>query len=200
MLGIFLDVESTGLDSTKHRVIEIAFQIYHLPTGSKRAVGHYRVRQPKEVWDKSDPISLEVNGFTWDEVCEGESEQVVAESIKTLFCQLGVERGHAVFICQNPAFDKAFFAQLIDIYVQEKLNWPYHWLDFASMYWTLKTRKILQEGHEWPETFSLSKDSIAEEYQIPKEARPHRAMNGVEHLINCYRHVVGMGDHVAIHP
>lgn len=193
MLGIFLDVETTGLDASKHRVIELAFQIYHMPTGSKRAMGHYLIKQPREVWDLSDPVSLEVNGFTYGDLTDGITEQEAAASIKALFIQLGIERGKAVFICQNPAFDKVFFAQLISIYTQEELRWPYHWLDFASMYWTLKTRKLIQEGLQWPEKLSVSKDVIAEEYQLPKETQPHRAMNGVEHLINCYRHVVGMG-------
>ncbi len=193
MLGIFLDVETTGLDPCKHRVIEIAFQVYHLPTGVRRATFHYVVSQPKEVWELSDPVSLQVNGFTWEEVVRGVSEQEVASAIKALFAELDVQRGRAIFICQNPAFDRAFVSQLIDIYTQEELRWPYHWLDFASMYWALKMHKILDNREEWPAAISLSKDVVAEEYGLPKEARPHRAMNGVEHLLTCYRHVVGMG-------
>lgn len=193
MLGIFLDVETTGLDPVKHRVLEIALQVYHLPTGLRRASLHYLVKQPKPIWDLSDPISLQVNGFTWEEVCGGVSEEEVATSIKALFQQLGVERGKAVFICQNPAFDRAFFGQLIDVYTQEEFRWPYHWLDFASMYWAFKVQELRQEGNVWPDTISLSKDVVAEEYHLPKEAKPHRAMNGVEHLLTCYRVVVGLG-------
>ncbi len=193
MLGIFLDLETTGLDPTKHRVIEVAFQVFDLATGECRARFQDFVRQSKEVWDLSDPVSLEVNGFTWDEVQQGKSEQEVASEVKSLFADLEVERGRAVFICQNPAFDRAFFAQLIDIYTQEELRWPYHWLDFASMYWALKMTACQADGLSWPERLILSKDSIAEEFGLDKEQRPHRAMNGVEHLLLCYRTVVGMG-------
>lgn len=193
MLGIFLDVETTGLDPLKHRVIEIAGQVYHLPTGLQRASFSYVVRQPLEVWERSDPISLQVNGFTWEEVSQGESEEIVAQSIKALLCELEIARGKAVFICQNPAFDRGFFAQLIDVYTQEQLKWPYHWLDFASMYWAYRVQTIIRDGENWPEELSLSKDSIAQQHQLPREERPHRAMNGVEHLVRCYSHVVGMG-------
>lgn len=193
MLGIFLDIETTGLDSLKHRVIELAFQVYHLPSGVCRATGHYLVSQTREVWERSDPNSLRVNGFTWKEIERGQSERDVASSIITLFTELKIARERAVFICQNPAFDRIFFAQLIDIYTQERLSWPYHWLDFASMYWTLKMQQILLENREWPKHFTLSKDAIAKEYHIAKEAQPHRAMNGVDHLVHCYRKVVGMG-------
>ncbi len=40
------------------------------------------------------------------------------------------------------------------------------------------------------ETMNLSKDQIAEYFGISAEEKPHRAMNGVEHLIKCYRAVV----------
>lgn len=180
MQGIFLDIEATGLDAFKHKPIDIAFKIVDLRSGT--VLGEYQsiVLQTREQWDKSDPYSLEINEFTWEIVSTGKPASQIADEIKKIFLRCGVKRGRTVFICQNPSFDRAFFSQIIDVYAQEKLNWPYHWLDFASMYWALKWARDV------PDVVSLSKNDIAQQFGLPPEAYPHKAMNGVNHLIQCY--------------
>jgi len=135
MLGIFIDIEATGLDPYRHRCLEVAIELYDLTT--MQFVDSYEqiVRQPKEVWVRSDPESLQVNGFTWEQCCSGKEESVVATEIRNFLCRHEIRRKHAVFIAQNSSFDRAFLGQLISPYEQESLNWPYHWLDLASMYW-----------------------------------------------------------------
>ena len=59
------------------------------------------------------------------------------------------------------------------------------------MYWGIETRRIIAEGKEGPRTISLSKDEIARRHKLKAEARPHRAMKGVEHLLLCYEAIVG---------
>jgi DNA polymerase-3 subunit epsilon/oligoribonuclease len=60
------------------------------------------------------------------------------------------------------------------------------------MYWALIAKENAEEGHPFPEEINLSKNEIAKRRQLPTEAEPHRAMRGVEHLILCYRDVVGL--------
>ena len=187
MLGIFLDTETNGLNSRKHRVIEIAYKIVDVLTGAQQEAFETVVYQDNEMWKKSDPESLKVNGFTWDRLKDGVKEAEVAEAIKASFAKNGIKRGEAVFICQNPSFDRIFFSQLIDVDTQEKLRWPYHWLDLASMYWA----KALEKESPRPWVTGLSKNRIATAHKLPEEAHPHRAVNGVDHLIECYRAVVG---------
>jgi oligoribonuclease len=57
------------------------------------------------------------------------------------------------------------------------------------MYWATVVKK---EG-TFPVKSSLSKNSIGEKYHIPEESTPHLAMNGVNHLIECYIAVLGLG-------
>lgn len=191
MLGIFLDTETNGLNPLKHHILEIAFKIVDVLTGEVKAQFQSVIAVTPEEWQKSDPESLKVNGFTWEESQKGVPAGFVAKNIQTLFSQYGIKRGEAVFICQNPSFDRAFFCELINPDLQESLLWPYHWLDLASMYWA----KSMETGKSNPERFpwvtGVSKDKIATASSLPGEAKPHRAMQGVEHLLLCYQTVVG---------
>jgi oligoribonuclease len=191
MLGIFLDQETSGLDSSKHCVLEIAFRIIDLASGQEKAAYSAVISHTEEVWGMRDPVSITINGFAWEEVLAGKPEDAVAKEIRAIFKDVGIQRGKSVFICQNPSFDRAFFTQLIDTYTQEKLFWPYHWLDFASMYWALEIEKCMRTHQAIPDELKLSKDMIAQNLNLPKEARPHRAMQGVDHLLLCYKNVVG---------
>lgn len=191
MLGIFLDTETNGLNSKKHRILEIAYKIIDLSTGEDKESFNTIVSQPKEIFDKSDPESLKINGFTWHEVSFGKSEETVKQMIIQSFGRLGISRKNAVFICQNPSFDRVFFAQLIDSDFQESLQWPYHWLDLASMYWAYCMLKAKEKSSPFPWETGVSKDLIATSLHISKEKKPHRASNGVDHLILCYKNLLG---------
>jgi DNA polymerase-3 subunit epsilon/oligoribonuclease len=191
VLAIFLDTEANGLNSKKHKIIEIAFRILSVETGEEK--DHYEsiVFQSFDDWQQSDLDSLQVNGFTWDEVSYGKKTEQISDEIKSIFSRHNIKRGEAVFICQNPSFDRAFFAQLIDPDTQEKLLWPYHWLDLASMFWAENMQKAKNADAPFPWQTGFSKDKIAQFHKLAPEDKPHRAMNGVNHLILCYEAVVG---------
>jgi DNA polymerase-3 subunit epsilon/oligoribonuclease len=186
-LGIFLDTETSGLCPRRHRTLEIALKIVDLSTGEVCDKFHSIVRQPKEVWERSDPHALQVNGFTYRMLEQGRSEGEVASCISELFTRHDVSKRNAFFICQNPSLDRTFFGQLVDEEEQKARQWPYHWLDFVSMNWALSVFR----GAEWPKNTPLSKDCIADRLGLAPEAAPHRAMNGVDHLLVLYKRVVG---------
>ena len=192
MRAIFLDIETTGLDTFRHKPIDIAFKIIDVTSG--REIGAYQsiIKLTEDEWNQRDLNSVQINGFTWDSVKAGQTPKEVSSQIIDIFRKAEVQRLKAVFICQNPAFDRGFFTQLIDVYTQESLNWPYHWLDFASMYWALIAKKNAELGHPFPEEINLSKNEIAKLHHLPKEEEPHRASRGVDHLIQCYKAVVGI--------
>jgi oligoribonuclease len=191
VIGVFLDTETNGLNATHHKIVEIAFKIVDLSNGEVKEEYQTLVAQPIEAWEKSDQESLRINGFTYDEISKGKTPRHVSQEILDLFTKWGIRRKKAVFICQNPSFDRVFFSQLIDPDTQELLSWPYHWLDLASMYWALTLDKAKQQKSPLPWETGFSKDLIASHYKLPGEAKPHRAMNGVNHLLLCYRSVVG---------
>lgn len=186
MLGIFLDTETTGLDYSVFRPIEIACKIVNLTNDKPVAEYQSVIQQSRQDWDLRDPTSIEVNGFTWDEVQRGENPAVVKEVIVSLFEQHRIKRGEAFFICQNPSFDRGFFNQIVPVSLQRELDWPYHWLDLASMYWAVRVLKAKAAAEAIPEKITVSKNEIAVYCGLPKEEAPHRAMNGVNHLMSCY--------------
>lgn len=192
MLAIFLDIETTGLDPQVHRTIDLAFRIVDF--NSYKIIESYQnvVKLKYKEWLNHDPVSLEINGYTWDIVSEGIDPNLVAEEIIEIFTKHKIIRGNSVFICQNPAFDRVFWTQLIPIPKQEELEWPYHWLDLASMYWALLLEQCNKENKAFPSNMTLSKNEIAERFGIPPESSPHRAMNGVDHLMACYEAVLNV--------
>ncbi len=191
MLGVFLDTETNGLNAQIHKILELAYKIVDLQTGKLQEEYQTIIAQPIGAWAKSDRESLQINGFSWHEVEKGRAPREAAQHIIDCFARLGVRRKKAVFICQNPSFDRVFFSQLIDPDTQEALNLPYHWLDLASMYWSLAMEKAKRSEGPFPWETGFSKDSIASHYKLPVEEKPHRAMNGVAHLLLCYQAVVG---------
>ncbi len=191
MLGIFLDTEANGLDAKKHKIIEIAFKIVDLSSGQIHDEFENIITMSEDEWSDSDSSSLHVNGFTWNDVAQGISLDKVSDKIQSIFKKNNIVRGEAVFICQNPSFDRIFFSQLINIDAQEKLNLPYHWLDLASMFWSSAMEKSKDNKNLLPWKTGYTKDKIAKHYEIGSEEMPHRAMNGVDHLLKCYEAVVG---------
>ncbi len=186
MIGIFLDIESNGLDIQRHRALEIALKFIDL--SSQKLVDSFEsiIKQPEGIWEKSDPISLKINGFTYEKVLLGKSESEVSQEIQDLFKKHSIKRDRAVYICQNPSFDRSFFSQLINPQIQESNLWPYHWLDLASMFWALQLRKHHLDGDPPPWEQGISKNKIAHFLGLSEEGIPHHAMQGVEHLITCY--------------
>ena len=146
----------------------------------------------EEKWAASDPESLKINGFSWEELQkEGKSAEEVAEGMVAQFARFNIKRKEAVFICQNPSFDRTFLSQLIEVPRQEMLAWPYHWLDLASMYWALAIERMKGNNGPPPWKTGFSKDQIAAHYKIAPEEKPHRARNGVAHLLLCYEAMLG---------
>ena len=188
MYGVFLDIETNGLDPFLHIPLEIALKIVNLRTGQQEAEYERVIRSTELEWGHCDHESLLINGFTKQEILTATPKEEVAKGIEELFQKYNLQRKRAFFVCQNPSFDRPFFAKIVPVYTQERLLWPYHWLDLASMYWA-KVLVLEQTNREFD--LSVSKDAIAAKLYLPKEERPHKAMNGVNHLLACYSKLLG---------
>ncbi|NGX58613.1 MAG: Ribonuclease T [Chlamydiae bacterium] len=190
-LAIMLDSETTGLNANKNHVLEIALRVVNHDSGEILCSYDSVIRLSKDEWAQAHPKALEVNGFTWQDVTEkGKDRKEVAFEITQLFKKHEISRRNAYFLCQNPSFDCPFFAQILSEDEQGANQFPYHWLDLASMVFALERKEIVK-GERENISYYLSKDSIAERYGIPPEEKPHKAMNGVDHLLKIYEKVIG---------
>ncbi|NGX56082.1 MAG: DNA polymerase III PolC-type [Candidatus Anoxychlamydiales bacterium] len=190
MFGIFLDTETNGLNPYINKIFEIAFKIIDLYTGD--IIDEYQslIKIDKSIFESSNLKSLEITGFTFEELQKGKDISIIQNELITIFKKYTLTDENSFFICQNPSFDRIFVSQIIPPELQTEFNWPYHWLDLASMFWSISIKtKESNKPFLWQN--NLSKDIIATTYNLPKEKLPHRAMNGVNHLILCYKSVVG---------
>ncbi len=192
MQAIFLDIETTGLDPLRHSPLDIAIKIVDLSELSLKGEYSSAIKVSPQKWLESDPTSVQINGYTLERAENGAPIESVKEEIIAFFKHHGIARGSAFFICQNPAFDRGFFNHIIDVYTQESLLWPYHWLDLASMYWVRVMDQHLELGTTIPLKTNLSKNSIAKVYDLPEESTPHTACNGVNHLLACFQKVFNL--------
>ena len=189
--AIILDTETTGLDSVKSCVIEIALKVINTETGEHIDSFQSISKMSKKEWGNADPKALKINGFTWELIqAEGRSRSDIAVDICNLFSRLKLTPSTSFFLCQNPSFDRAFFSQLCPLPVQKACNFPYYWLDFASMNWAL-TSKTIGRKRRSPFCIPFSKDAIARDAGLPAEKKPHKAMNGVDHLLLLFTEIVG---------
>lgn len=195
---IILDTETTGLDTSKAQVVEIAFKVVDVGSGACLESFQSVVTLSKEEWARADPAALKINGFTWNDVqTQGRPRSDIAVNICSLFSKLKLTPQSAFFLCQNPSFDKAFFSQICPPSVQKSCGFPYYWLDFASMNWALMAKEIVL-GKRLPFRIPFSKDGIAQSSGLPAENRPHRAMNGVDHLLLLFSKIIGFHDRRSI--
>ena len=199
MKGIFLDIETNGLDFYKHRALEICVSINDLH--SMLCITEYSslIHCSEFEWDnESDPRALEINGIKYKDVEHAKMHKEVCDDLTELFLSHELDKTNAVFICQNPSFDRGFFNHIMPVEIQKELELPYHWLDLASMYFmeNLVPKQVNGRSiryHPHITTIPCSKDAIASFYGLPIEGKPHRATNGVKHLIECYTAMVYNG-------
>ena len=198
MRAIFLDTETGGLDSSKHPLLEIAFIITDLNTKQILCSYNSLIKPSQAEWTFCDQQALKINGFKYLEFNDAPDISQVADEILEIFQNLNIHRKNAVFICQNPSFDRVFFTQILNVVLQEEMNIPYHWLDLASMFWGFCMERAKTSQSPFPWEIGFTKDKIATFFHLDKEAQPHRAINGVNHLIACYEALVGFPSKIKV--
>lgn len=177
-------METTGLDPAKDVPLEMAIVILNADDLSQIYSVEYLIKQNDAVLDKLGDIGTKVHGIDRRDLSDAYNPYQVFLAVHDAFTFMKISKENAVFVCQNPSFDRQFFNQIFPEEYRIAEGWPYHWLDLASMFWIKE---------QLPEYMLLSKDNIAWRLGIEAEAKPHKAMQGVKHLIKCYMELAGHG-------
>lgn len=169
------DIETTGLDPTKHEIIEIGCVIFDNKTFEIHGQFNFKIK-PERIED-ADPKALEVNGY---------NEKDWEEEGMTLFQSLNfyaeATKG-CTFMAHNAIFDWGF---LEEGFKKENLThgFGYHKICTVSIAWAKIPHYKIQNS------FSLK--TLCSYFGIPLEPKIHRAVNGAMCAQKVYQKLMEM--------
>lgn len=169
----FIDTETTGLDPSKHEVIEIAF---HIVEDGKLLHWFQSKIRPQRIED-ADQKALEINGYAANS--ESWSQAPTMEEVGPVI--LPLLRG-CILVGHNVSFDEEFLKQNLQrASVLGKI--PYHKIDTVTLVYEHLFPLGLQKA---------SLDSVRDFLGWPKEGA-HTAMRDVSDTRNLFELCWGMG-------
>lgn len=165
---IIIDIETTGVDSKKNSIVSIGAVNFEKPDQS--------FYEECRAWDNShiDPVALEVNGFTEDEVRD--STKHSEGDILTSFFKWLDAQDDLVVAGQNVFFDCDFLRD-----AAMRWNIPYFLSRRIIDLHSITYFHMIQRGITPPllnRKTHLDSDKIMEYVGIPTEPKPHKAING----------------------
>lgn len=163
MNRVFIDVETGGLDVTRHDIIEVAWVT---DTGDpKRLVLPHRI-------ERLDERALEINGYFTRGV---EAERhASAEQVWSLW----VDLLGATLVATNPTFDRLFLSTFFRRMNLEPEPWHHRSLDVESM-------AAVMFGETSPVGMKAIADRLNSEYDARVPEPDHSALGDVEALREC---------------
>lgn len=164
---VFIDLETTGLDFTKHEIIEVACLVVDPKT--LKIKKRYQSKVAPEHLETADPVALELVGFSpkaWKR----------AKPLGKVIKKLNSLAPGGIFIGWNVSFDKAFLEKA----ARENgiiLDFDYHWIDVMSLFY--------EESFSNENIKRLNLGHICEVLGTPRKDA-HTAMGNVKTTLKVY--------------
>lgn len=153
----FVDVETTGLDLTRHEILEIGVVVADPRTLETREMLDVRVR-PQRIED-ADPAALAINGWCPEAWADAVPLDVALDRIKPLL-------DGALIAGHNVAFDRSFLDAAWRATCVAPPESDHHALDTATLAWPLLAVGLVD---------SLSLGPVCKQFGIDV-GEPHRAL------------------------
>lgn len=168
---IIIDVELSGLDAEKDSIVSIGAIDFSNPKNQFYA--------ECQIWPGAhvNQKSLEVNGFTEDEIRD--TKKQTDGELVAAFITWALACPEHTFAGQNPYLDMEFIRNAAKRY---HLDWPFahRTLDQHTICYT----NMIKQGIVPPvanHRTDLSSDTIMKYVGIPAEPHPHNALNGAKY-------------------
>lgn len=167
---IIVDVESSGVEPTKHSVLSIGAIDFSNP--KNQFYGECRIWDGAHIMDEA----LAVNGFTKEQIMN-EKKQTEESLVKSFLAWTENVSEHTI-AGQNPSFDRDAIHKASERY---HLNWPlaYRTIDLhTACYFHMIKKGVLPPVAN--KRTDLNSDKIMKYVGIPVEPHPHNALNGAK--------------------
>jgi DNA polymerase III subunit epsilon len=168
----FIDIELTGLNHTKHEIVEIGCV---LTTPELEVVEEFELKIKPERIEDADPVSLKISHYdekTWkDAYTLEDAMQIFADKVKD-----------SIMVGHNVAFDSGFLeAAFSKTNVQNTLH--YHKLDTISIAWS--------KMHRDPDLEHFSLHELCIRFGIVNE-RAHTALSDARATFELYKKLMSL--------
>lgn len=171
---VFFDLETTGLDPDVHEIIQIGAIVLH----ANKDVTAFKCYVEPLHPELAEPKALEVNGYTPERWREA-SAVSLPEALR--FFKNACMRNECILAAWNPTFDKPFLRRGYILWEgQLPKAVDYHFLDVASMAWSLVLERKI-------ETIKLEK--VCEYLGISNEGA-HDAGRDCERMVAVYKRLM----------
>ena len=167
---IIIDVETTGMDYSKHSIIDIGAIDFHQPSN--------QFQQECRMWSGAeiDPKALKINGFTIKDIIS-KDKLSLKETIR-IFLQWTQQIENRTIAGQNPDFDLGFLKATAKRYGY-RLNLGHRKIDQHSLVYANHLSRGISPPLEG-NVSNLNSDYIMQYVGLPLEPKPHKALNGAK--------------------
>jgi len=167
----FVDCETTGLDPTRHEILEIG--VIRVEGRTLETLGMFDLRvQPARI-DEADPQALRVNGWNAEEWKD-------AVPLDVALVRTGPLLEGALLAGHNVSFDRAFLDAAWRSTGLPRPEMDHHVLDTATLAWPLLVAGLVE---------SLSLDPVCRYLGI-EAAQSHRALIDARRSLEVARHLL----------
>lgn len=167
------DVETTGLSSKTHEIIEIGMVL--VDQNTLEIIDTFEIKIKPQYPERGSWKAFQVNGYKPE-------EWLGAVTIEEAIRQYGEKVKGAMFCAHNVTFDWSFIGEAFEKAGIE-CSLDYHRLDLLTLAWS----KLGSKGLE-----RLRLKSVCEFLEIDPEPEPHRALNGAMAAYQVYRALMMM--------